>query len=154
MKRMMEAAAGGILFPILLLFGAIFAEASGLGGLARILTLTFMWPLLIYSPIFPPPPECLSCEPTMAAILVTMLCDFIVFSLLSYGLFYWRDFETYAEAEVQTLGIASSTVDDSGESAAAPAGTKTSIRKTLGASICDEDRTDAQTFTRHSRAVR
>ena len=154
-KRVTLSLVGGMSIPVLLFFAAVFASGSTFEWLAGILFFAVGWPLEIYSPIFPPPADAPFFEPTTPAMLATMLCDLIVYSLLSYAFLYWRNIAGKDETVFQTLNLSSprdSYTVNSNVNRARLIGAPSRVKTT--ASFNDEAWTDAQTFARHSRVVR
>ena len=87
MKRILKSVAGGILLPLLLFFLAMAGDTSDVEWLERAAFVPFaavIWPLFIFTPLFPPPPECPSCVPTLSAVASSVVVDFIVYALITY----------------------------------------------------------------------
>lgn len=87
-KRLLLALAGGLLMPTLLLGLAVFLmevlNAGRLEWLADLCFVVVAWPLKIYSQLFPPHAGCIGCSFTDAAMILTAVTDWIVYSLLTY----------------------------------------------------------------------
>lgn len=155
MRRVSLSVVGGMVIPILLFLGGAFASDLNIGWLAGTLLFAVGWPFEIYSPIFPPPPDCPFCDPTLPAMLASMLCDFIVYALISYAFMWWRGIGEDGRAVFQTLNLTTATEDHAPPLRAVRA-------QSIGAmayahattSLTDEDRIDAQTFARHPRPAR
>ena len=82
MKRISLSVVAGLLLPVLIFAGAIFTDVLGYARATDILLYSIIWPLYIYAPIF---------GESFTTVWVSMLCDFIVYALLSYALLSWRN---------------------------------------------------------------
>jgi hypothetical protein len=90
MKRILISTLGGVLIPLSLAGGAILiVEVLGLHllePLARLLLLAVAWPLRIFSRVFPQPSGVLLEGPSSAALVATIVLDFLVYALICYSL--------------------------------------------------------------------
>jgi hypothetical protein len=92
MKRLLLALTGGIIIPIIL-FGVTFflthiLELDQLEWLAYLLLLAVVWPLKIFDPLFPT--GGMKFVPSNEALSATVICDVLVYSLLTYLVLWWR----------------------------------------------------------------
>lgn len=88
MMRILKSIAGGILIPLLLFLLAMAGDTSDVGWLERAAFAPFaavVWPLFIFSPLFPPPPECPSCVATLPAVVASVVVDFLAYALMTYA---------------------------------------------------------------------
>jgi len=100
MKRLLFCIASGILIPIILIAPIFLIENMNVRLLERHRHLVetyfylFMWPVVVLGPIFPhyasddPNPH----APTvrLAFFISVVLCDVLVYSLLTYAVLQWR----------------------------------------------------------------
>ena len=86
MKRLLISICGGLSIPLVLFVAAAtllpLLQQLDMEWAARFLFDTFMWPLRIWAPIFPNP--CESCGPSDAAIIATIITDFLLYSSLTH----------------------------------------------------------------------
>ncbi len=86
MKRLLISIGGGLLIPVLLLaFAALvweLLEMVGMRWAVELLFYTFLWPLKIWTTVFPH--SFSSCGPTEEAIIATIITDFLFYSSLTH----------------------------------------------------------------------
>jgi hypothetical protein len=86
-ERLFLSLVGGILIPFVLMLSTSLVGESfdelGKEWVVDGLMYSFVGPLKIWARVFPPPPSCSSCGPTNAAIIATIVTDFLFYSLLT-----------------------------------------------------------------------
>jgi hypothetical protein len=89
MRRLLISIAGGLILPLgfytlIESVGGYLEFEMNMESTARVLAYAFLWPLLLWSWVFPPPPSCPSCGPTDAALVAAVITYFIFYSALTY----------------------------------------------------------------------
>ena len=89
MRGLLISVSGGVLIPLFLFAFTMMAGESlehdrGLGWLTNLLMFSFVGPMLLWERVFPHLPPCPSCGPTDAAVVATILTDFLFYSTLTY----------------------------------------------------------------------
>jgi len=89
MRGLLISISGGIFIPLFLFAFTMMAGESlendlGLGWVGNLLMFSFLGPAILWERVFPPPPSCPSCWTTDAAIVATIITDFLVYSILTY----------------------------------------------------------------------
>ena len=106
--RILKSVAGGILLPLLLFVLAMAGDTSDVQWLEQIACVPFVaviWPLFIFSPLFPPPPECQSCVTTLPAVAALVIVDFIFYALITYAALWLYEKRHPTSPEVIELKI-------------------------------------------------
>jgi predicted Na+-dependent transporter len=95
MKQVLRAIGGGILIITWLSLNVLLAlvladHARAFEWMGSALFQSLTWPLEIFQPLFPAPPEALSPDtPTPTAVLATLVVDIIIYSLLAHAFSFW-----------------------------------------------------------------
>lgn len=108
--RIFKSLAGGIFIPVVFFVSSQWAERSNIPWLERAAVILFyivIWPLFITEWLFPPPPACPSCHPTMAAIYAAIILDFFLAALFTYVALWFYEKGRPVSSEVIVLNIQS-----------------------------------------------